>query len=63
MLCTVSSHFVFDLGRRPFYGCAGRLLFVQKETPGTRLTCRSHTCYCKKSSDWLERLMEAQHNI
>ena len=37
MLCTASSHFVFDLCRRPFYGCARRLLFVHKETPGTRL--------------------------
>ena len=32
MLCTASSHFVFDLCRRPFYGCARRLLFVHKET-------------------------------
>ena len=37
MLCTASSHSVFDLCRRPFYGCARRLLFVHKETPGTRL--------------------------
>ena len=37
MLCTASSHFVLDLCRRPFYGCARRLLFVHKETPGTRL--------------------------
>ena len=38
MLCTASSHFVFDLCWRPFYGCAGRLLLVHKETPGTRLS-------------------------
>ena len=38
MLCTASSHFVFDLCMRPFYGCARRLLFVHKETPGTRLS-------------------------
>ena len=37
MLCTASSHFLFDLCRRPFYGCARRLLFVHKETPSTRL--------------------------
>ena len=37
MLCTASSHFLFDLCRRSFYGCARRLLFIHKETPGTRL--------------------------
>ena len=44
MLCTASSHFVFDLCRRPFYGCARRLLFVHKETPGTRLCLTIPNC-------------------